>query len=142
MTRTEPSAVAGRILDFERSDSCPLPTLEPLLRACEKFRGTFSTFMGAQGYDALLRRALTLAKVKAPILSCLCVSHPGILKLQTREGDVGEPLESDAANVDLVGEILDLLLIFIGAPLTQTLVEGIWPTVFRPELSIETKEDT
>jgi len=142
MTRTETSALAGCILLSERSElSTPAP-LEPLLRVCEKLRGTLSKFLGTQGYEVLLMRALARAIVKAPLLGCLGVSHPGILELRTQDGEARTALESDAASVDLVCEILDLLFLFIGTALTRTLVEKIWPDIFSPESSIEKKEGT
>ena len=142
MTRTETTALAGRILDFERLDTSMTSPLEPVLRACEKLRGALSKFMGTQGYDALLKRALTRANVKAPLLGYLSERHSSISEQRVQEADIGTRLESDAASVNLIGEILGLLFIFIGAPLTHTLIEGVWPDIFRPASSNETKGGT
>jgi hypothetical protein len=142
MTRTETSALAGRIL--VREGFCPSASasLEPLMRASEKLRESLTRFMGSEGYSALLTRALARASLKAPSLSRMCLNPGGTLELRTEDAGQDPVLEAAVASVSLIEEIMELLIIFIGAPLTQTFVEGIWPDVFRPESSNETKGGT
>lgn len=79
---------------------------------------------GIDGFRSLLTRALTLAKQEAPSLCLVEVCRDGTLKgfddiehFQEEDGEVG---------AILVAHLLELLVTFIGEPLTLHLVRDAW----------------
>lgn len=97
-------------------------------RVCEKLRTTLSAFAGTAGFRSLLTRALTLARVEQPSLACLQVLEDGSIAGLETLGN-GSDRTATAAGVVLVAQVLDLLIILIGEPLTIQLVGSAWPTV-------------
>ncbi len=92
----------------------------------EKLRTSLIQFAGADGFAALLRRALALASAEAPALRSATVSADGRLKgleqLASHEGSVAR-----GAAVAITTQLLELLVTFIGEPLTLKLVRESWP---------------
>jgi hypothetical protein len=95
-------------------------------QVCDKLRISLTRFAGTDGFTALLRRALALARADAPSLQSVKVSADGHL-----EGL--EQITADAANVGIepatiiTAHLLGLLATFIGEPLTLGLVRQAWP---------------
>jgi len=83
-------------------------------------------FAGADGFAALLRRALALARAQFPSLNRITIkpdcSMDGLEALAGDDADGGA--EAAAA---LTAHLLDLLVTFIGEPLTLRLVREAWP---------------
>ena len=94
----------------------------------EKLRIALIQFAGADGFTALLRRALALASAEAPALKSAAVSADGRLegleRLATLPGSV-----AGAAAVAITAHLLELLVTFIGEPLTLRLVRQAWPNL-------------
>ena len=85
------------------------------VRVCEKLRISLTRFAGSDGFTALLRRALVLARADFPSVEIVKFKHDGPL-----EGL--EVLAADATNcgpeatVAITAHLLGLLVTFIGAP--------------------------
>ena len=90
----------------------------------EKLRNALTQFVGADGFTALMRRSLALARAEAPSLQSARVNAEGRL-----EG-IGDPADG-AKNVEAVTAItvhlLGLLVTFIGEPITLRLLRDLWP---------------
>ncbi|MEX2219647.1 MAG: hypothetical protein WD749_12910 [Phycisphaerales bacterium] len=94
-------------------------------RVCEKLGIVLTAFAGTAGFRALLSRALALAKAKEPALAPVTILEDGSLGgLDNLPG----PGRGEEAQV-LVAQLLDLLAVFIGEPLTLRLVRDAWPDV-------------
>jgi hypothetical protein len=96
------------------------------VRVCEKLRVCLIRFAGADGFTALLRRALALARAEVPALHGITEqadgSMEGLEELAADAPDAG----IDAA-VAITAHLLGLLVILIGEPLTVRLVGEAWP---------------
>ena len=102
------------------------------VRVCEKLRIALTRFAGADGFAALLRRSLALARAEVPALSRITIkqdcSIDGLESLATEEADGG--VEAMAA---LTTHLLALLVTFIGEPLTLRLLREAWPDELMDE---------
>jgi len=101
------------------------------VQVCEKLRFPLTRFAGPDGFTALLRRALVLARAEVSSLETVEVKADGRL-------DGFEKIAADAANggteaaIAIIAHLLGLLATFIGEPLTHRLVREA-----RPELSAD-----
>lgn len=96
-------------------------------RLCEKLRGPLGKLMGVDGFRSLLSRALALASAQVPWLGALKIKADGSLEgLDELEEKVDLHGISEG-EVILVGQLLALLVIFIGPALTLGLLHEIWP---------------
>lgn len=79
---------------------------------------------GADGFRSLLSRALALARAQDPLLNSIQVRADGAL-----EGceAIEESHHAGQAEMVLVASLLELLVTFIGEPLTLRLVRDAWP---------------
>lgn len=130
--------LARRLLVLEAASSKPAPgarsrksaTAPPVqheaVRVCEKLRTSLTRFAGADGFASLLRRSLALARAEVPSLNRITVSPDstmeGLEALAAEESDGGVP-----AAAALTAHLLELLVTFIGEPLTLRLVREAWP---------------
>lgn len=119
---------ARRLLAYEAASGKPANAKDSAaFRVCEKLRGPLGKLMGVEGFRALLSRALALAGAEVPWLRALQIKTDGSL-----EGldELEAKLDSSAVangEVVLVGQLLALLVMFIGPALTQGLLHDIWP---------------
>jgi hypothetical protein len=108
------------------SPSAADPRVHEAVRVCEKLRVSLTRFAGADGFTALLRRALALARAEVPALHSITEkpdgSMEGLDKLAADARDVAVD-----AGVALTAHLLGLLVTFIGEPLTVRLVREAWP---------------
>jgi len=112
-----------------------------IVRTCDKLRAPLARFAGAAGFASLLSRALALAKRQAPSLEGLWVLPDGTLMgFQEIPQDLAAAEETRQGGVILVTELLGLLVIFIGEPLTLTLVREAWPHASIETLTPRTEE--
>ena len=96
------------------------------LRVCEKLRSSLTRFAGADGFTALMRRALALARAEVPSLQGVSVRQDGsIVGLEEISGSSKDG--GAEATVAITAHLLALLVIFIGEPLTLRLVIDAWP---------------
>lgn len=110
---------------------------EAAAKVCEKLRAMLTTFAGAIGYHSLLSRALTLAQAHEPSLAGVHVLPDGSLTgLDTMAGDPGAAGPGQL----LVGQLVDLLTVFIGEPLTHQLIRSVWPDAPSGAFHSETKD--
>ena len=91
---------------------------------CETLRTAVTSFAGPDGFAALLRRALALARVEAPALQNVRLGANG--QIEGLEEIAGGEARTEAA-VALAAHVLMLLVMFIGEPLTLRLVREGWP---------------
>jgi hypothetical protein len=99
-----------------------------IVRTCEKLRAPLSKFAGAAGFASLLSRALALAKRQAPALEGLWVLADGTLMgFNEIPQDLPAADATRQGGIILVTELLGLLVMFIGEPLTLSLVHEAWP---------------
>ena len=117
------------------SQSASGPRVQDAVLVHEKLRISLTQFAGADGFAALLRRALALASAEAPALHSARVSADGRLEgleqIATLPGSVAR-----AAAVTITAHLLGLLVTFIGEPLTLRLVREAWPEA-TPETSLD-----
>jgi len=117
-------------------------TSEPLdsatLRIYEKLRQGLVEFAGVAGFQSLASRALALARTEAPGLSAARISADGALQglersLDDFECQTGNDKDQAAeyaageGGIILISNLLGLLLIFRGEPLTLSLLRVAWP---------------
>lgn len=93
----------------------------------EKLCARMIKLAGVQGFQTLLSRALTLAKAEAPALSTVHVRPDGTLQGFDGMASSLEPEVQKQAGTILVAHLLELLVTFIGEPLTLHLVRDVWP---------------
>jgi hypothetical protein len=102
---------------------------------CEKLRVELTQFAGAEGFASLLRRALAMARDDLPALGHIKIGPGGIL-----EGlEEVEQTEWEAGALTITANLLDLLAMFIGEPLTLKLVRETWPELPPPEMQTEAR---
>jgi hypothetical protein len=117
--------LAQRLLAHEATADDPSEaTMLPVMRVSEKLRRALSTLAGGSGFRSLLTRALSLAKVEAPVLSAVRIKPDGSLEDLNLLGDDHPAAE---AGVILIAKFLGLLIVFIGQSLTLKFVRDIWP---------------
>lgn len=123
-----PTDFARRLLAYEQASGEVSATKDSAaFRVCEALRGPLGKLIGVDGYRSLLSRAQVLAGAQVPWVLALQIKDDGWLegldalevKLDLRAIAEGE--------VVLVGQLLALLVIFIGPALTLGLLHDIWP---------------
>jgi hypothetical protein len=102
-----------------------LHTEPATVRVYERLRRQLGAPVGADGFQALASRALTLAKSESPRLSAVRVTTNGGLhglgevESQTDEDGAGE------AGITLIAQLLGLFLTFLGEATTLRLIEDL-----------------
>ena len=102
-------------------------------RVTERLRRMLGSLLGAAGFQALLSRAVTLAKAELPALRALCVQADGSL-----EGL--DQLNDHDGEIVLVAHILGLLVTFVGEALMLRLVSDAWPKARLDDLDFDKDE--
>jgi hypothetical protein len=127
--------MAQRLLAYEAfADKASEHAESATLRVYEKLRQCLGEFAGVSGFQSLSSRALALARTEEPSLSAVRVSEDGALqglgeienrfdidKIQAGEFPAGR------GGIILIARLLGLLLIFLGEPLTVSLLRSTWP---------------
>lgn len=90
----------------------------------EKLRISLTRIAGPDGFSALMRRALVIARTEFPLLQTVEVATDGELKGIEELFDEAAGAEAGAA---INTHLLWLLVMFIGEPLTMQMVREIWP---------------
>ena len=110
------------------SRSASHPHMHEAVRIYETLRASLTRSIGPDGFTALLNRALALARADVPALKAVKAKADGSLEgLQEILGEA-ENVGVDAA-VAIIAHLLELLVTFIGEPLTRRLVREAWPDV-------------
>ena len=131
--------LARRLLAVEAaSPSATGAHVHEAVRVCEKLQISLTRFAGSDGFTSLLRRALALARAEVPAAHRLTVradcSMEGLEDLTAGamksggEADGGSGGDDGAEAVAAItAHLLELLVTFIGQPLTLRLVRESWP---------------
>jgi hypothetical protein len=117
---------ARRLLAVEAGNPSASGTqMQEAVRVSEKLRLSLTLFVGADGFTALLRRALALAKADVPSLQNVKVTADGRLEGIGEFGpDEGTDIEAASA---ITEHLLELLVTFVGESLTLRLMRDAWP---------------
>jgi hypothetical protein len=115
--------LARRLLASSRTASDPHE--HEAVRVCETLRVSVTRFAGADGFAALLRRALALARAEVPTLQTVRIGTEGRLEgFEQLAADTGGGSE---AAITITAHLLELLVTFIGEPLTMKLMREFGP---------------
>jgi hypothetical protein len=119
-------AWAKRLLALEaaKKSESDLEACEAV-RVSEKLRVSLTRFVGPDGFTALMRRALALARADVPSLQSAKITAEGRL-----EGIEEQPVDAQnnvEAGIAITAHLLVLLVAFIGEPLTLRLMRDVWP---------------
>ncbi len=134
--------LARRLLAFEAvSDNSSDAGVDVAVQVIEELRLRLIRLAGVDGFRSLLSRALTLAKAEVPSLEMVQVSADGSVEgfdgiEQSREAEAA----AQQAGIILVAQLLDLLVTFIGAPLTLSLLRDRWPDASVDGAELRTEE--
>jgi hypothetical protein len=141
MSRTTPSPqireLARRLLAREAAGDDPSgPDISAGFRVIDKLRRPLSALAGTAGFRALLARSLTLAKAQVPALGAVRIKAEGSLE---GFGDLGNQDQLAEAEVMLIAQLLELLVVLIGQSLTLNIILDVWPhsPLFNTELWTE-----
>jgi hypothetical protein len=136
-TSTSIRAWAERLLVAEAANESDARGTN-VFRVCDKLRASLAQFVGPDGFTALLRRALALARVDVPLLKAAEITAEGHLTgLEEFGGDAKNHVEAATA---ITAHLLGLLVTFIGEPLTLTLMRDCFPV--RSGSTISETEDS
>jgi len=118
-------AWARRLTAVEAARKAPSDVqVHESVRVFDKLRISQSQFIGAVGFETLLRRAIGRAAVEFPFLHEVTLTGDGRVEgldtLTAKE-------EGVEATIAIVAHFLDLLVSFIGEALTIRLVANAWP---------------
>ena len=113
-------ALAERLLTFEgRLQGATDDPADEAARVFERLRVALARVAGSAGFTSLVRRALALARADDPSLRQLSVRADGSLEgLEQVSGD---------AVLAMIAQFLELLVTFVGEPLTLRFVREAWP---------------
>ena len=136
----ELQALARQLLAFEaKHDHSPEARVDVATQVIEELRLRLIRLAGVDGFRSLLSRALTLAKAEAPSLKVAQVGADGSV-----EGldDIEQSPEAGArqAGTILVAHLLQLLVTFMGTPLTLRLVRDAWPDASMDGADLRSEE--
>jgi hypothetical protein len=133
--------LARRLLAFEAAhDNSPDARVDVAVRVIEELRLRLIKLAGVDGFRSLLSRALTLAKAEFPSLNMVRVGTDGSVEgLDGIEGS-GEAGAAGQAGIFLVAHLLELLVTFIGEPLTLSMVRDKWPDASMDGADLRTEE--
>ena len=103
----------------------------------EKLRISLTRFAGADGFASLLRRALMLASADVPSLQSVKVGADGRLEgIEQLAAETGT-----GAAVAVAAHLLELLVTFIGEPLTLRLAREAWADTSLDEYNSRSEAD-
>jgi len=127
---------AKRLIVFETQVNKSSPANFPVP---DKLRPQLTAFTGNAGFQALLTRALALARVEVPWLRAVHVKADGSLEGLTEIQAQLPPAELLEGKVVLLAQLLGLLVAFIGENLTLRLVREVWSKVPLDDLAFDNR---
>jgi hypothetical protein len=126
-SRSKMRAIAQRLIADEPVGSeSSEPNAFPAFRVCDKLSRPLVGLTGVAGFRSLLSRALALASEEAEWLRAMRVEADGSLEYPAEMAPLGKE-EVAEGEIALTAQLLELLVTFIGKPLTLSLVRGVWP---------------
>ena len=133
--------LARRLLAFEAEhDNAPEARVHVAAQVIDQLRTHLIRLAGVVGFRSLLSRALTLAKSEVPLLNMVRVGADGSLEGLEGIAQSQEAGADEQAGLVLVAHLLDLLVTFIGQPLTLRLVIDAWPDASIDGADLRTEE--
>jgi hypothetical protein len=134
-------ALCQRLLASEtRDESSASDAIHPLLTVLEKLRAHLSIWVGIVGFQALLARALALSRREIYWLDDVEILPDGAIEGFATAAQQQSPDQVTAGSVSLLGQLLGLLVTFIGEDLTLRLVADVWPEARRGETDTRAEE--
>lgn len=139
MRQSTPAALdlARLLLALEASESEHAEAeANAALSIFEKLRASLSKIVGVAGFQALLARALALAKAEADWLEAVRIQPDATL---TGLSEVAQQQPANAVAegyTALVAHLLGLLVTFVGEALTLCLVRDIWPEARLDDINL------
>ena len=120
-------ALTQRLLALEAaSETHTDPPRQEALRVLEKLRAAVTRFAGIEGFNALQRRALALAQAEHLLLRTVTIGPDS--RLEGLDALFAGADDSGAeAIMAVTAQLLALLIVFVGEPLTLRLVREAWP---------------
>jgi len=105
------------------ADSPSTQTEGATLRVYEKLRRQFCAPVGADAFQALVSRALSLAKSQFPALSAVSVAANGRLRRVDEAEDSLSIVEDGEVGITLIAQMLRLFITLLGEAATVRLIE-------------------
>jgi hypothetical protein len=134
--------LARLLLSFEADQqNSSEARVDVAVQVIEELRLRLIKLAGVVGFRALLSRALTLAKAEVPSLNMVHVSVDGSLEGFDGIEQSQEPGAAVQAAIVLLAHLLELLVTFIGQPLTLRLIRDKWPDASVDEADLRTGEN-
>jgi hypothetical protein len=123
------------VLSNECGDDADLNTLQDAAaRTFDRLRVHLSERLGARGYYALIKRAVTLASTDFPWLLSVRISedgHPdGFQSMALSESTFD-------ACVSVLARLIELLDTFIGRSLTARILNNAWPNAIQVDTTVD-----
>ncbi len=143
MSTTSPEIqdLARRVLAFEAApDNSSGAGLDVAMQVIEELRRRLVRLAGVDGFRSLLSRALTQATAEVPSLNMVRVGADGSLEGFDGIEQSQEAGAAGQAGISVVAHLLELLVTFIGAPLTLSLVRDKWPDASMNGADLRTEE--
>jgi hypothetical protein len=129
--------LAQRLIRYEnRANGSPGTNSPFSFPVCAKLRPHLVTLVGSAGYQALVSRALVLAKTEAAWLGTVRVKIDGSLEASEEVLATAGSADILEGRIVLLAQLLGLLVAFIGANLAVRLVSEIWPKVPLDDLDL------
>ena len=119
--------LARRLIALEASCPGVEGSVDPAVRVCGEIRRPLVRLAGAAGFRSLMTRAKALAMAEAPWLESVRVSADGLLEGFDAAHSRPDAVQGEAAGFVIVAQLLGLLVIFIGEPLTLQILRDVWP---------------
>jgi hypothetical protein len=133
--------LARQLLAFEAADKHSSdPRADVAVQVIQELRTHLIRLTGVDGFRALLSRALTLAKAEVSSLNMAQVRSDGSLEGFDGIEQSQEAGAAGQAGIVLLAHLLELLVTFIGAPLTLRLVRDKWPDASMDGANQRTEE--
>ena len=147
MVTLSPSSrnLARRLLAVEAaSQSADERRVHEVVRVFEKLQVSLTRVVGADGYRALLRRALALARAEAAALQGIRVTADGSIEVLEEVGDDADNsgVGVDSLAIALTAHLLGLLVTFIGESLMRRIVRAAWPETSLDEVRLNIEESS
>lgn len=133
--------LARRLLALEAGPQTgPKKQGHEAVRVCDKLRVALTRLAGQEGFAALLRRSLALARKEVPALGGVAVNPE--CSIEGLEELVAESTcdATEAANA-ITANLLGLLVTFIGEALTLQIVREGWPDAALDEHATPTEAE-
>jgi hypothetical protein len=121
------------------SGSSETPT-EAWKRVGEPLRLQLTHLVGGEGFQALLSRAVALAKQEFPCLEEVRIGTASSLTGLDEILATCDPTEVEAVGTAVLSHLLWLLVTLIGADLTRQLASSAWPETPLGDIDLDAEE--